>query len=55
MAKVQYVACTSCQKEYYLDQILTDALIVNPMQKLKCPFCKEEFRLQVKKEAAQNS
>lgn len=45
MAKVNYVACTSCHKEYYIDRILSDALVVNPRLKLKCPYCKKEFQL----------
>ena len=45
MAKVNYVVCTSCHKEYYIDRILSDALVSNPNQILKCPFCKQEFRL----------
>jgi uncharacterized Zn-finger protein len=44
MAKVSYVACPSCHKEYYIDRILSDALESNPNQILKCPFCKQEFR-----------
>jgi len=43
MAKVHYVVCTSCRKEYYIDQILHEAILSNPKQKLKCPFCKKEF------------
>ena len=45
MAKVSYVTCTSCHKEYYIDRILSDVLETNPDQPLKCPFCKQEFRL----------
>ena len=45
MAKVNYVVCTSCDKEYYIDRILSDALQSNPDQILKCPFCKKEFNL----------
>jgi hypothetical protein len=45
MAKVSYVACPSCHKEYYIDRILSDVLETNPNQPLKCPFCKQEFRL----------
>ena len=46
MAKVNYVSCTSCHKEYYVDRILSDALIENPDLKLKCPFCRTEFQLE---------
>ena len=46
MAKVNYVECTSCHKEYYIDRILSDALVANPNQLLKCPFCKVEFKLE---------
>jgi NAD-dependent SIR2 family protein deacetylase len=48
MAKVSYVACASCHKEYYIDRILSDVLETNPNQILKCPFCKQEFRLGTK-------
>lgn len=50
MAKVHYVECSLCRKEYYLDRILWEAVISNPMQKLKCPFCKKEFNLETKQE-----
>jgi len=50
MAKVHYVACPSCQKEYYLERMLSEAIAANPMQKLKCPFCKREFHLEAKME-----
>ncbi len=43
MARVHYVECASCEKEYYVDRILEDAIAENPKQKLKCPFCKKEF------------
>ena len=45
MAKVNYVACPSCHKEYYIDRILSDVLETNPKQILKCPYCKKEFNL----------
>jgi len=45
MAKVNYVACPSCHKEYYIDRILSDVLETNPNQILKCPYCKQEFNL----------
>jgi len=50
MAKVSYVKCSLCGKEYYLDRILTEALVSNPTQQLKCPFCKKEFSVQTEKE-----
>jgi hypothetical protein len=45
MAKVNYVACSSCGKEYYIERMLSNALAANPRLLLKCPFCKEEFSL----------
>ena len=48
MAKVHYVECSLCRKEYYLDRILYDVLLSNPRQNLKCPFCKKEFHLGAK-------
>ena len=48
MAKVHYVECSLCGKEYYLDRILYEAWVANPDQKLKCPFCKKSFRLEMK-------
>ncbi len=51
MAKVNYVACTSCHKEYYIDRLLSDVLESNPNQLLKCPFCKQEFKLGAKIDA----
>ena len=50
MAKVHYVECSVCHREYYLDRILSEALIVNPALKLRCPFCRKEFSLAVKQE-----
>jgi uncharacterized Zn-finger protein len=50
MARVNYVECSLCGKEYYLDRILSEALKSRPMQKLKCPFCKKEFNLEKKQE-----
>lgn len=50
MAKVHYVMCPACQREYYLDQILHDAILLNPTQRLICPFCKKEFHLGEAKE-----
>ena len=49
MARVHYVECTICGKEYYIDQILHEAIVSNPEQKLKCPFCKKEFSLNLTK------
>ncbi len=43
MARVYYVTCPVCEKEYYLDQTLYKTSLSNPKQKLKCPFCKEVF------------
>ena len=48
MAKVHYVECAACGKEYYLDRILQEVLDSDPGQKLKCPFCKKEFHLEAK-------
>jgi len=48
MAKVHYVECAACGKEYYLDRILQEVVESNPGQKLKCPFCKKEFHLETK-------
>jgi len=50
MAKVNYVQCAACHKEYYLDRMLYDALVSGLKQKLKCPFCKSEFYLDIHKE-----
>jgi len=50
MAKVHYVECSVCRREYYLDRILSDALIVNPRLKLRCPFCRKEFSVAKKQE-----
>ncbi len=50
MAKVDYVECSACRKKYYLDLILSKALISNPAQKLKCPYCRKEFYLEMKQE-----
>lgn len=48
MAKVHYVECSLCRKEYYLDRILYDVIVSKPGQKLKCPFCKKDFYLESK-------
>lgn len=50
MARVYYVQCKLCKKEYYVDQILYDAVISNPKQKLRCPFCKKDFCLEADSE-----
>ena len=50
MAKVHYVECSVCRREYYLDRILSEALIGNPTLKLKCPFCRKEFSVAKKPE-----
>jgi uncharacterized Zn-finger protein len=50
MAKVNYVECSVCRKKYYLDLILSKALITNPAQTLKCPYCRKEFNLETKQE-----
>ena len=43
MQKVHYIECPSCHREYYLQKMLYEAAVVNPDQKLKCPFCKTDF------------
>lgn len=48
MAKVHYVTCPFCWKEYYIDQILFDAILENPKQKLLCPYCRKEFHKDTK-------
>jgi len=50
MAKVHYVECSVCRREYYLDRILSEALVSNPALKLKCPFCRKEFSVAKKQE-----
>ncbi len=45
MRTMNYVACTHCGKEYYVEKNLARALAANPRQKLKCPFCKRDFEL----------
>ena len=52
MAKVHYVECPFCKKEYYIDRILHEAIVSNPMQNLKCPFCKKRFSLNLDKQMA---
>ena len=48
MAKVHYVTCPFCRKEYYIDQILYEAILANPRQKMLCPFCRKEFQQEMK-------
>jgi len=48
MAKVHYVTCPFCRKEYYIDQILHEAILANPKQKLLCPYCRKEFHQDIK-------
>ncbi|MDR7868662.1 MAG: hypothetical protein RIN56_17860 [Sporomusaceae bacterium] len=45
MAKVQYITCPKCQRDYYLDKILFEQ--GKDIIKLRCPFCKTEFYLDV--------
>lgn len=45
MAKVQYIKCPQCQRDYYLDKILFEQ--GKETIKLRCPFCKTEFYLEV--------
>ena len=54
MAKVHYIECTKCGKEYYLDRILQEVVEENPLQKLKCPYCKQEFLLEAKSGVKKN-
>jgi hypothetical protein len=48
MAKVNYVACPSCHRDYYIEKMLSKALEANPALMLKCPFCKLDFNLEKK-------
>ena len=43
MAKVYYVTCSICQKEYYLEEMLYKTMSSKQNLKLKCPFCKKDF------------
>jgi transposase-like protein len=45
MAKVQYITCPKCRRDYYLDKILFEQN--KETIKLRCPFCKSEFFLEV--------
>lgn len=51
MAKVNYVTCPSCQKDYYIEKMLSKALAAKPGLMLKCPFCKLDFNLEKKADA----
>jgi transposase-like protein len=46
MAKVNYVVCPSCHRDYYIEKMLSKALTANPGLMLKCPFCKLDFNLE---------
>lgn len=48
MAKVNYVACPACDREYYIDRILSEAIEKDPDQPLKCPYCKTVFNIGAK-------
>ncbi len=48
MRTMNYVACTHCGKEYYVEKNLARARAANPQPKLKCPFCKRDFQLALK-------
>jgi hypothetical protein len=48
MAKVNYVACPSCHRDYYIEKMLSKALEADPALMLKCPFCKSGFNLEKK-------
>lgn len=43
MAKVYYVTCPICRKEYYLEEMLYKTMSSKANLKLKCPFCKKDF------------
>lgn len=45
MAKVQYIKCPKCKRDYYLDKILFEQ--GKETIKLRCPYCKTEFYLEV--------
>lgn len=55
MARVHYVQCTLCQKEYYLDQMLFEVIICNPNLSLICPFCKKKFQLRINQDRKTNN
>jgi transposase-like protein len=48
MAKVNYVECPSCHRDYYIEKMLSKALEADPALMLKCPFCKSDFNLEKK-------
>ena len=54
MARIHYVTCATCRREFYLDRILFEAVQSNPKQKLKCPFCKKEFQMDEKSDCIKN-
>ncbi len=41
MAKVYYIQCPKCNKEYYIDNILWER--EKDEIKTKCPYCKNAF------------
>ncbi len=41
MAKVYYVDCPECKKEYYIDRILLEQGVEKIY--MKCPYCKTKF------------
>lgn len=45
MAKVMYISCPKCKREYYIDKIIFE--LNKDVVKLKCPFCKTEFDFNV--------
>jgi uncharacterized Zn-finger protein len=55
MAKVFYVTCPNCEKRYYLDRLLQEVVDRDPNQRLRCPFCKRDFKLGTKLAKAQNA
>ena len=55
MAKVNYVTCPSCHKDYYIEKMLSKALAAKPSLMLKCPFCKLDFDLEKKDDADRGS
>lgn len=55
MAKVNYVTCPSCHKDYYIEKMLSKALAAKPGLMLKCPFCKLDFNLEEKGGADKSS
>ena len=44
MAKVYYLKCPACSKQYYLEDNLHNKIMSEPTKhKLKCPYCKKNF------------